>query len=536
MTNRVAGSLLCALAGVLLLVGGLLVPAHLCAVNVGVLREAGRHTPSLVQQGLMRVRDNNPGAARLLLQAAQQQDVPQWRELGQAITNSASQHPGWVVWGGGDTGLERLFASDVSLPKASSEPFTDFAVREENRTVILELLAASSQPAVQELIRCRALTNTVLFAPSHSAAGQAFDTALGICGLLLDRGHLSPAMNQTLLRLASESNRGDDSGDLEQVLMDFMSLGQRLNWGQLIDFVGDIQNPETLRQLANLVRNHEEQMPVLFAAVRLSGEPARVATYAMNFSQTGLADLGASLRFGIGRREGALAAQPAPAPLRPRRHPLGACPVRCGIRRRGLPVLADAEARVGGEVAAVLAGGLFAGCGAAFCAPGAPDPVERPLQVRGVHVARETLFALGFLLVVLLLSEPFLAQESQRVEFPLRLHLPTVGSVVPAGTSRIHGSIMNQLSLLTLLLFFVLQALLYTACLFKLAEIRRQNLGPRIKLKLLENEDHLFDAGPLPGLRRHHHLPDPGLAGGHPAQPHGCLLLHVLRHRLRLDL
>ena len=54
---------------------------------------------------------------------------------------------------------------------------------------------------------------------------------------------------------------------------------------------------------------------------------------------------------------------------------------------------------------------------------------------------------------------------------------------------------MNNLSLLTLLLFFVLQALIYTACLVKLAEIRRQKMPPRVKLKLLENEDHLFDAG-----------------------------------------
>jgi len=54
---------------------------------------------------------------------------------------------------------------------------------------------------------------------------------------------------------------------------------------------------------------------------------------------------------------------------------------------------------------------------------------------------------------------------------------------------------MNQLSLLTLLLFFVLQALIYIACLVKLAEIGRQNVVPRIKLRLLENEDHLFDAG-----------------------------------------
>jgi len=54
---------------------------------------------------------------------------------------------------------------------------------------------------------------------------------------------------------------------------------------------------------------------------------------------------------------------------------------------------------------------------------------------------------------------------------------------------------MNQLSLLTMLLFFVLQALLYVASLVKLAEIRRQRVASRMKLKLLENEDHLFDSG-----------------------------------------
>jgi hypothetical protein len=54
---------------------------------------------------------------------------------------------------------------------------------------------------------------------------------------------------------------------------------------------------------------------------------------------------------------------------------------------------------------------------------------------------------------------------------------------------------MSQTNLLTMLLFFVLQALLFTACLVKLAEIRRQKVAPRVKLKLLENEEHLFDAG-----------------------------------------
>jgi hypothetical protein len=122
--------------------------------------------------------------------------------------------------------------------------------------------------------------------------------------------------------------------------------------------------------------------------------------------------------------------------------------------------------------------------------------VEEPLRVRGVHLAREILFALGFLLVVLLVSEPFLAQESQKADIPFRLRLPTVGAVAASHVPSVKPKItIMTTSLLTLLIFFVLQALLYCACLVKLAEIRRQNVPPRVRLRLLENEEHLFDAG-----------------------------------------
>ena len=81
------------------------------------------------------------------------------------------------------------------------------------------------------------------------------------------------------------------------------------------------------------------------------------------------------------------------------------------------------------------------------------------------------------------------------MDFPIRLRLPTMGNLVPPSKTQGPVSFMNHLNMLTLLLFFVLQGLLYTACLVKLAEIRRQRVPARIKIKLLENEDHLFDAG-----------------------------------------
>ena len=69
------------------------------------------------------------------------------------------------------------------------------------------------------------------------------------------------------------------------------------------------------------------------------------------------------------------------------------------------------------------------------------------------------------------------------------------GGGVATGIAGIKQNVMNPTIILTLLIFFVLQALLYISCLVKLAEVRRQNVPTRMKLKLLENEDHLFDAG-----------------------------------------
>jgi hypothetical protein len=455
---------------------------------------AGRNTPSLINEGLMLVKQNKLGAAQLLLQAGQREGLAGCEKLEAAIRDLAAQHPDWAVWGGGDARLARLFASDPKLPKSRPEPFTDFVVREQNRAVVLELLRGSALPTIQELLLCRTLTNTVIFPPSQSAAGQAVDTAIAVCGLLLEGGHLSGGLSDALFRLAAQGNSGANPQRLEQALLDLMSLGQRFNWGQLVEFVGPIQDPETLRLLTILVRQRDGPEPVLFAAVLLSGQPAQVAGYLMDFSRTGMQDLGASLRFGAGSVNELLRRNQ-------RWHDSRFLQKLSGLAAVGAVRSVASEfcwhlPRLGLIIKwfLYLAGGYLLAAALHFARP-AVSALEQPLQVRGFHVAREILFALGFLLVVLLLSEPFLAQESQRVEFPFRLHLPMVGRVVPAGTTGATRSIMNQLSLMSLLLFFVLQALLYTACLVKLAEIRRQKMPPRIKLKLLENEDHLFDAG-----------------------------------------
>jgi hypothetical protein len=470
-----------ALVGMGLLVCGWLMPAHLRAVEPSVLEKAGANTPSLPEQGLALVKSGQPGAAQMLLLAAQREGLPD-RTLALAMDEAAKRHPLSVMWGA-DAQLAHLFENEPGAAKsAKPEPFTEFVVRSQNRETLLGMLQTSSKPVVQELLRFRQSTNTVMFAPSPSAAGQALDTALGTTGLLLEGGYLRPGLTNTLFGLASLANRGGNSQELEGVLLDIMSLGQRFNWGQLAIFVREIDDADALRLLANLVRQDRSGMPVIYSAVVVSHEPTPVARYLAAYAQTGLNDIAKSFRLGTGAVKELMKRNQRLSPAS------SSFPVAAGLcwRRPGLAL--------GLKWFFYFAGGFLLAMALHFARP-ATSGLEEPLQVRGFHFAREILFALGFLVMVLFLSEPFLSQDTQKVEFPLRLRLPTLGNVAPLANAQAKPSVMNEVMLLTLLLFFVLQALLYTASLLKLAEIRRQRVPARIKLKLLENEDHLFDAG-----------------------------------------
>src|SRR5580658_8624886 len=154
-----------AFAGLMLLCGWL-VPMHLRAVDVSVLQRAGEGKPSLVERGLALERANNAEAARLILQAAQDEKLPWMGELASSLAAHAAN--------------DRLFPGGPMV--TASTPVTALVVRLENRESVLAYLEVSTSPAVRELLGARELTNTVLFPPSSSTSGQAFDAAVSVCG------------------------------------------------------------------------------------------------------------------------------------------------------------------------------------------------------------------------------------------------------------------------------------------------------------------------------------------------------------------
>ena len=479
----------CIADAALLLLCGWLVPIHLCAVDVAVIQRAGEDSLSLADDGLALAREGRLAAAELLLQAAQSLQLQGLEKLTRAVGLPVAPAPV-------SNRIQDLLNGGPVVPGAAngySQLITESVIRLENRDRVLAFLQAAPSPAVRELLRCRDLTNTVLFPPSFSPSGQAFDAALSVCGLLLEENALTNGLREELLDRAAAALRGGKTEPLEQFLLDMMSLGQRLNWEQLTVFVRRIEDPRTLERLAAQARNAGAKMPLLFAGVDLSQQPGAVASYLDTFSKTGLDDLATSLRSGSGavdellRRNQRICAsnlRDQVAAFPPLGYFFGAA-ANFALR---LPRFA-----VTVKWFLYLSGGFLFAVALSIMWT-APLP-EEPSRGRGFRIVREMLFALGFLVVVLLLSEPFLAQGSQKVEFPLRLRLPGLAGVAAIMTPGAKKILMDTPSLLTLLLFFVLQAILYTVCLAKLADIRRQRVPTPLRLKLLENEDHLFDAG-----------------------------------------
>ena len=374
-----------------------------------------------------------------------------------------------------------------------SERLTPFLISAENRNKALDYLGRSSSPTVQALLRCRQATNTILFPPSSSASGQAFDTAVAIWGLLLDGDHLTPSLAAAISARANAGAHGGDTGPLEAVLMDGLSLGERFAWRRLVIFTERIKDPSTLTVLTAAVRETNSQLPVVYSAVELSRRPDDVARYLSSFSLTGVRDLAAAEKWGAGAVNELLQRHQELFRSAARERLASHAPFNTFFRAASEYAFRLPQVALALKWFFYLSGGLLLALALQLAVP---PPLG---ETSNLLLARELLFALGVLLVALLLSEPFLAQGSQKGNMPFRLHLSAVGSAVASQATQAKSSLMNSsnmtANLLTLLLFFILQALIFIACLARLAETMRQNVPARVKLKLLENEDHLFDAG-----------------------------------------
>lgn len=474
------------LLGLGLLAAAWSVPVNLKSVSPALLQRAGRDTASVARLGRQCLEREKPGPAGLALAAARSLGDPQAGPLATALDNAAHRQPELIAWGGWDPFLDPLFGLKENTGRTQSTPVLSFFITQKARAELLGYLGHSRSPGVQALLRVRAVGGTQRFVPATQPGGQALDAVILLSALVYQGGHAPEALQRELRELAEAAVRANQLGELEPVFADLLSLGKRLDWIQLTELLRLSGSVKTVSEFARLARAAPDELPLIYSAALLSGSADRVATYLLKFGRTGLADLRLALGYGQGAVEQLLARQvpvnPQPAPS------FGPITLAALL----FPRLALVAKYLGFLFGAFC---LFRGLERLlFDDPTDGDP--------GLFRAKSGVLALLTAALLVLGTEPFLLQPTALSEFQLKLTIPVLSNLSdPASLTPTAPTFTMDIStLLTIGFFAALQIGMYLFCLSKIREIEHQSLSALLKLRLMENEENLFDGGLYIGI------------------------------------
>jgi hypothetical protein len=480
---------------------GMLVPEQSRSVRDVVLRAAGDRGEPVAVAVENALDAAGAGTAGLLLEGA----AVEAPGLLQRRADLLAREPAYRLTGGpapyleGFLGLLRVGAPGGAEPG----PVVGLLLARSHRDSLHRMLGRSSNAVVRALLETRQLPGMTRLQPGARPGGAPFDSALLVAALLVQGGHFPAETGRELKETAEAARFGDLAAvrRFEAFALDTLSLAKRLPYDALVCLAEASGGLAGWTSAAGVFRAYPDDPAGVFAALALSGDPSAAAAYLRSYPKYGYDDLAAAVPLGAG----------AVGELLDRKLP----------RYRPPPVALALEARLAKWRPPFLAawavdfpGGmrllkLLLFLGAGWCvalAWGAAWRGERPAGPRlgrfnPFVVARDGLTALAGALVAWILVEPDLLRGAAEEQLPgVRLDFTLANSLESIKSPMTSMQSINQVTLLVLALFFVVQLIIYALCLIKLREIRREKGGPGLKLSLLDNEEYLFDFGLYVGL------------------------------------
>ena len=475
---------------------GMSIPMHFRAVSPLVLAEAGKGTPDLetLAGDFLDAGETGPAEWIMGAQDGQLRD----RGLRTLLKDLMDEHPAYRYSGGPAPYFEQWLQSagvlDLNEPPASSAVLPVLLPRD-RRIHLLAFLEGSTNRTVLNLLGSRDLSGYQRFLPVYSAGGHPLDAAILTTALLEQSNAWSSEMSRYLRDRAARA--ADDPralAELENVYLAVLTLGTRCNWGQLTALLRTVPDPGALHDLNAATQLAEGRFPHLFAGALLSGDTPAVCRYLLDRREDGWR----VLEMALGMGQGALTTmlvfnQPLydPPPF------MKALPLLSGqAALRGFTEQEPRLALAAKSLSLVLAGYLLALAMESFVRLFLkPHPHPRGPAVHAFHL----ISGLGLAALVWILSEPKLLEFAPNEGGTLRIQLATIMPMASLDGPT-ESNMIDQVTLLVLALFFVLQGVVFVFSLIKIKEIRGQPLTAAIKLRLLDNEENLFDLGLYVGL------------------------------------
>lgn len=482
-----------------------LVPTHVRSVDQAVVEWFGANGQSSGAKVWEVLNAAHIGPAEHLL-IATQIDGSELDEMTQRRAELLAAHPDYRLSGGPSPVFESFLenAHPNGLPLNTPNAILSMLLPRSERALLSAAFENSSNANVTALLGTRTMGGLIQLHPANHAAGAPYDAGVLTLALLVQGDYFDPALSQQLGILARDAAQGNGPAirAYESFAVATLSLGRRLDFRSLASLAEITSSLDDWAQMAELFRARPEAISQLYTTLRFSREVPPVYDYFAEHSETAARDLKLALRNGPDATNHLLHSEQAV--FQPR------------------SLLADGIERVepyrpewftelsasSKALSLLLKFALFALSGLLFAfAMGAAWRGSTPKDAASVSrhnpavLARDAFISIVVALTLWTLAEPDVLKSPEgsfdsapRIEFAVADTLQSLKSPVKAMQD------LNQVTLLVLALFFIVQLVIYCFCLIKLREIAKQSLSANLKLRLLENEDQLFDFGLYVGL------------------------------------
>lgn len=415
----------------------------------------------------------------------------------------ARENPTYYFSGGSAPYVEEIIRrldleeTDYAKPTTVVELFTP----RRHRDYISDFLSRSRNLNVQDILETRQLKGTVILSPVSEPSGTPTDIAILTIALLIQAEETPRKFAAELANLARGAMQGSTQAieQMEQVYLATLTLGKRLQWVSLSELMRIIDSSESLIRAAALFRQFPSQRSLLYTTLLLHRNPAAVFEFVERYGDEALVDLNEAVTYGDGALT--LLFQRKLPIYRPNAWNHSFDTLQQALLDTSLYRIAIDNPRLTAVMKLLL---LFT-AGLCFI-------ILLRLAVNGTRsnyrgwVASflanmgNIAIAVAFAISVWLSLEPeFLKQEDARPD-PIQLRIATANPFENLKSDVMNQMHIDQVTLLILGLFFILQIAIYAYSRVRLQEIKKLELTPEIKLRLIDNEDNLFDSGLYVGL------------------------------------
>jgi hypothetical protein len=495
---------LLAIAAALLVWLGASIPVHFRAISRLVLEEAGKNTRTAQSLSDDYLLAGKPGPLALLWdsQLARPSQLDRTRAVGLIEKHLLYRHTG---------GPAPLFEDYLAALPMGSIPADAKAARvaeillpEANAKTALARLRQSANGTVDALLEARAISQWRRFMPVTTPAGRPLEAAILTLALEAEADNLRPEFAKETANLAFAATHGDKpaADALEDTLLATLVLARRMDWTTMTEIIRRVKTPEDLADFATRILETPERYPLYFTCTVLADDYTPVAAFLRKHpGPEGIDSLKAAMKRGAGSLKTLFAqgrtVYHAPRILAWLDKPLSwARPTFLTPLTMRYP-----HALLAAKITILFASGLAIAltlssiCRVAWCVP-----CEKLRRRRCLPLLAKLFFAGSFTIFIWLVLEPNLLRFT--TEKPARA-IFTIGTALAGQLPHkqaMNANSLDQASILSLIFFFLVQLVIYVFSMMRLSRLRAMDIPASTKIKLLENDENLFDLGLYIGL------------------------------------